>query len=184
MIAVRFESHATSIDNEAGLASGHYDVALSPAGERQAAELGRRYAGSGIRAVYCSDLQRSYRTAELAFAECAIEIVRDRRLRECDYGEFTRRPRSEFLFDPVEWLDRPFPGGESYRDAARRVREFLQDVAKRNERQSMLIIGHRATQYALEHWLKGRPLEQVLSAPWQWQPGWMYELDRSREPWI
>jgi len=39
-----FETHATSLDNEAGLASGHHDVALSPDGRRQAAELGRRHA--------------------------------------------------------------------------------------------------------------------------------------------
>ena len=29
MIRVLFESHSTSLDNEAGLASGHFDVALS-----------------------------------------------------------------------------------------------------------------------------------------------------------
>ena len=28
-----FETHATSLDNEAGLASGHADVELSPLGE-------------------------------------------------------------------------------------------------------------------------------------------------------
>ncbi len=32
---LRYETHATSLDSEAGLASGHYDVELSPTGEQQ-----------------------------------------------------------------------------------------------------------------------------------------------------
>ena len=39
-----------------------------------------------------------------------------------------------------------------------------------------MVIGHRATQYALEHWITGLPLEQVIPAPWKWQPGWTYIL--------
>ena len=34
-----FETHATSLDNDAGLASGWFDVALSVTGEAQAREL-------------------------------------------------------------------------------------------------------------------------------------------------
>jgi hypothetical protein len=36
IVRVLFETHATSIDNEAGLASGSFDVALSSVGEEQA----------------------------------------------------------------------------------------------------------------------------------------------------
>jgi broad specificity phosphatase PhoE len=43
-----FETHATSLDNEAGLASGRFDADLSAAGVEQAVELGRRYAGTGF----------------------------------------------------------------------------------------------------------------------------------------
>ena len=41
-----------------------------------------------------------------------------------------------------------------------------------------MVIGHRATQYGLEHWINGIPLEKVISAPWQWQPGWEYQLKK------
>jgi bisphosphoglycerate-dependent phosphoglycerate mutase len=37
-----FETHATSVDNEAGLASGWFDAALSAKGEAQARSLGAR----------------------------------------------------------------------------------------------------------------------------------------------
>ena len=182
MTVVLFESHSTSLDNEAGLASGHFDVALSPTGERQAREMGDRYRDTEIAAVFSSDLQRSYRTAEIAFGGRGIPIERDRRLRECDYGELTRRPRSEVVAQPLAHLDKPFPGGESYRDAAQRMREFLKELVVRFDENTVLIVGHRASQVALEHWLNGRRLEDVLTAPWSWQPGWKYQLDSSK-PW-
>jgi hypothetical protein len=86
MITVVFEAHSTSVDNEARLASGHYDAALSRLGERQANELGVRYRIEKIDAVFCSDLQRSYRTAQIAFAGCAIPIIKDVRLRDSARG--------------------------------------------------------------------------------------------------
>ena len=39
-----------------------------------------------------------------------------------------------------------------------------------------MIIGHRVTQYGLEHLIKKIPLEEVIPAPWKWQPGWEYKL--------
>jgi broad specificity phosphatase PhoE len=125
MTTVLFESHATSLDNDAALASGHFDVPLSAAGERQARELGERYRGRHIDEVFCSDLQRSYRTAELACAGLGIAITRDPRLRECDYGALTRRSRQEVHSQLIARLEKPFPAGESYRQAADRVKRFL-----------------------------------------------------------
>jgi broad specificity phosphatase PhoE len=46
-IAIVFETHATSTDNEAGIATGWLAGELSEAGRRQAAELGQRRRGGG-----------------------------------------------------------------------------------------------------------------------------------------
>ena len=81
-----FETHATSVDNEQGIASGWHDAELSTSGWTQAVELGGRYAHEDLAAVLCSDLQRSYRTGEIAFGERGLPLLRDARLRECDYG--------------------------------------------------------------------------------------------------
>ena len=91
MIEVIFETHSTSLDNENGLALGHWDAPLSGLGKRQAAELGRRHEPGAVTEVFCSDLQRSYRTAEIAFrGRKDVAIRKDPRLRECDYGSWTR----------------------------------------------------------------------------------------------
>jgi broad specificity phosphatase PhoE len=164
-----FESHATSVDNEAGIASGHHDAPLSEEGGRQAVQLGKRYRHVGD--VWCSDLQRSYRTAEIAFGTRAV-IHRDARLREVDFGSMTRSASAEIEGSRAGYVDRPYPGGESYREVARRVQEWLEEFAA--EPKPSLIIGHRATWYALEHLLAGREWIDIVSTPWRWQPGWQY----------
>lgn len=67
MVAIIFETHATSLDNENHLSSGQFDVALSPLGKKQAKELGERYKDDHFDAIFCSDLQRAFKTAEIAF---------------------------------------------------------------------------------------------------------------------
>ena len=39
---------------------------------------------------------------------------------------------------------------------------------------TVLVIGHRATFYALEHLFKHIPLHEAVTSPWHWQPGWTY----------
>ncbi len=44
------------------------------------------------------------------------------------------------------------------------------------ENKTILVIGHRATQYGIDHWILGEDLEHAVTKPWKWQPGWRYEL--------
>ena len=171
-----YETHATSLDNEAGLASGHFDVDLSPAGEAQAAELGQRYADAPPALVLTSDLRRAWRTAEIAFGD-RVRVVRDARLRECDYGTLTRRPAREIDTCRVAAIDAPFPGGESYRAVAARVAACLDELRASWPSGWVLVIGHRATHYALDLLLLGVPLHRSMATPFTWQPGWAYDLE-------
>lgn len=170
-----FESHATTIDNEAQLAAGWFDVALSQLGTEQARQMGRRYKDETFDAIFCSDLQRSYNTAQIAFGD-KFPIIQDARLRECNYGELNRAPKAQIEAQKIERLTQPFPNGESYEDTSRRMKSFLEDVAKDYSNKKILIIGHSATQYGLEHWINKVPLQEIVTAPWQWQPGWEYQL--------
>lgn len=178
MVTIIFESHSTTLDNEDNLSSGHFDVELSPQGKQQAEELGRRYDGKNIAAVFCSDLRRSYETAQIAFLDRPIPIIKDPRLRECDYGEFTRYPSREVGPKKIEHIANPFPGGESYKQRAEKMKNFLSELLRDYEGKKIVIVGHRATQYGLEHWINGVALEKIVTAPWSWQPGWTYILDK------
>jgi broad specificity phosphatase PhoE len=174
-----FETHATSLDNEAGLASGWFDVGLSATGEEQARMLGARRRDDRLAVVYCSDLSRSFRTAEIAFSNRSLPIVRDGRLRECDYGDLTRRPTSDIEQRRLLHLADPFPNGESYRHVVDRVSGWLGEISQHIDDGTVLVIGHRATFYALEHLLNRVTLHDALTSPWTWQPGWTYHLPSS-----
>ena len=84
---IYFVTHATSVDNEAGIASGDRDPDLSPGGRADAAALPDRLAVT-FGAVFCSSLRRSIETARIAFGE-KYHIRRDARLNEIDYGDYT-----------------------------------------------------------------------------------------------
>jgi broad specificity phosphatase PhoE len=175
-VEIVFETHSTSTDNEAGIATGWLDGKLSPVGRQQAVALGTRRRADGIAAVFTSDLGRAVETARIAFAGSEIPVHRDPRLRECDYGELNGAPASVIERERARRLEEPFPGGESYRQAVERVREFLADVSAQFQGQRILVIGHSATRWAFEHLLDGAELDQLVTAPFEWQEGWTFVL--------
>ncbi len=175
-VTIIFESHSTTLDNELHLASGWNDVDLSELGLRQAKELGQRRGNEHFDAIFCSDLQRSYHTGQIAFGD-KFPIVQDARLRECDYGDLTQHPSNEVDPEKLKRITISFPNGESYEQTSERMKSFLQDLLKKYGGKKVMILGHRATQYGLEHWIKRLPLEEVIPAQWKWQPGWEYTLE-------
>ena len=175
-IELVFETHATTVDNERGRAAGWLPGELSEQGRAQAQQLGRRRHGDGISAVFSSDLARAAQTASVAFAGCAVPVLYDWRLRECDYGQRNGMPVAELHAGRREHLDRPYPGGESWRQAAARVGRFLADLPLRWDGQRVLVIGHIATRWGLDHCLGGIPLEDLIQQDFAWQDGWEYRI--------
>jgi len=177
VVQIVFETHQTTEDNEAGIATGWLPGRLSALGRRQAADLGERRRNDGVHVVFSSDLTRSIETVDLAFAGSDIPVLLDWRLRECDYGELNGMPRDRVHADRLAQLTTPFPGGESWQQAAARVGRFLADLLPRWDGARVLVVGHVATQVGLEHHLGGVALSEALSAGFTWQPGWEYVLE-------
>jgi broad specificity phosphatase PhoE len=178
-VEVVFETHSTSVDNERGVATGWLDGELSERGRVEARLLGERRREEGIAAVFASDLRRAVQTAEIAFRDSGIPIHLDPRLRECNYGELNGAPRSRFEGEVARRIDEAYPGGESYREVVERVRLFLDDLLSEYDGKRVVVIGHAATRWAIDHLLSGKPLEAVVGAPFEWQEGWEYVLERS-----
>jgi 2,3-bisphosphoglycerate-dependent phosphoglycerate mutase len=175
-IEIVYETHSTTEDNEQGRATGWLPGRLSEAGRANAARLGRRRRKSGLAAVFVSDLDRAVETVELAFAGSALPVLKDWRLRECDYGHLNGAPAPEVHHDRRTYLDVPYPGGESWRQATDRVARFLSDLPLRWEGQRILVVGHTATRWGLDRFLGGRDLEEVITADFAWREGWEYTL--------
>jgi 2,3-bisphosphoglycerate-dependent phosphoglycerate mutase len=177
-IEVVFETHSISEDNESGVASGWNPGHLSDRGRELARELGTRRRHDGIEAVFASDLQRAVETASLAFQGSGVPIFLDWRLRECNYGEWNGQPASHVHGNRLAFLDSPYPGGESWRQAVGRVGTFFRDLPIFWPAKRVLLIGHVATRWGCETILNDNALEHLIAEEFIWQEGWEYILKR------
>jgi broad specificity phosphatase PhoE len=175
-VEIVYETHSISVDNERGFATGWLDGQLSEQGKQLARKLGERRRDDGVAAVFTSDLGRAVETAQIAFAGSGIPVFRDWRLRECNYGELNGMPLSQLEDSRARHIDEPFPGGESYRQVVVRMQSFLGDVARMFDGARIVVIGHAATRFALDHLLNEDALEDLVEAPFEWQEGWLYIL--------
>ena len=175
-VRITFETHSTTTDNEAGLATGWLPGELSEVGRDQARLLGGRRRHDSVDVVFTSDLARAVETASIAFQSTTIPVLHDWRLRECDYGELNGAPRSEVI-DPLrDYLFTPYPGGECWTDAISRVGRFLLDLPTRWAGCHAVVVGHVATRWGLDHYINGRRLEELALEEFSWQEGWEYSL--------
>lgn len=176
-MTIIFEAHATTLDNEANVASGWNDVELSKTGKQQAKEMGRRYRLVDFDAVFCSDMQRAYNTARIAFPDIdPNKLFLDWRLRECDYGDLTRTDKNAVNADRLNRISMPFLNGESYIQAMERMKSFIDDLQGHTEFKKILVIGSRATHFGFDYWIDGKKLEDLLIQKMVWQLGWQYEM--------
>lgn len=174
MTTIVYETHSITTDNEAGIATGWLPGELSDRGWELAAELRVRRRDDGITAVFTPDLRRAVQTAEIAFTDSEIPIFQDERLRECDHGTWNGMPVGKLAAERAKHIETPWPGGQSYRQVVEHTRDFLRH--RSGDQGRILVIAHSANRWALQHLLDGVPLEVLVDAPFDWQPGWTFEL--------
>jgi broad specificity phosphatase PhoE len=179
-VKITYFVHGTTIDNENGISSGWNDAVLSPLGIKQSKDLKNDISNKKFDVVFVSDLKRAVDSAKLTFGEI-VPIVQDKRLRECNYGDFNGK-LSEIV-EPLQEksiFDR-MPNGESYEDVKVRILDFLKDLKNNYDGKSVAIVAHKAPQLALDVILKGRSWEQAFAQDWRktksWKPGWDYILE-------
>jgi broad specificity phosphatase PhoE len=171
---IYFAPHATTIDNEAKIASGWRDVELSELGREQAKQMKEQISGLGIQLVCASDLKRAVDTVNIAFGDSLPKIF-DERLREVNYGDYNGKSSEVVESLKMQYIHEPFPNGESYDQAMERIHEFYKELKDKHREKIILIVGHRATQYGLDTLIDGKILDELLGFPFKWQPYWEYD---------
>ena len=145
LILVRHAAHIHLNETLSGRMPG---VPLSEAGRAQAARLAARLAARGVDAVQASPLDRARETA-VAIAEAAGLIVEvTDGLQEIDFGKWTGRTFLNLLPDP-DWgrwnehraSSRP-PDGESMLEAQSRIVTHLDQVARANDGDTIVLVSH------------------------------------------
>ena len=101
----------------------------------------------------------------MLFGPTTIPIVVDERLRQIDNGpRYTGMSFEIGSRDYFDFVEEPFPGGESFRDFARRTREFLDDLLEQHGDHTVLTVGWRLSPAILEHVCRGTSLEEAIIA--------------------
>jgi broad specificity phosphatase PhoE len=113
--------HGETEWSRTGQHTGRTDLPLTAAGEREAAELGRRLGGRRFARVLSSPLARAWETCRLAGYAATAERVPD--LMEWDYGAHEGRTTDEIRADDPGWSiwSGSVPGGETAEDVGRRA---------------------------------------------------------------
>ena len=100
-----------------------------------------------------------------------------RPVREGDYGTSSGGPAAELNRVRAQHIERPSPGGQSYLDVIAETRDFLTDIARQFDGRRVCVIAHLANKWALDVLLHGKRIEDLVAAPFEWQPGWEYTLE-------
>ena len=142
--------HGSVVGAETRRFIGHLDVPLSPLGEDQVAALAARLRTVAFDAIYCSDLQRTRRTAEILAAPHRLAPISDPALREFAMGRW-----DGLTADEIRALDRAafdawmgdvgrfqFPDGESLPDLEARVWPAFDTIVTRHAGGTVAVVAH------------------------------------------
>jgi broad specificity phosphatase PhoE len=164
--------HAHSTLNVEGRVNGDPAVAvpLSDEGREQARLLGAQLAHIDLGLCVCTRFPRTRETAELALSGRAVPLETEPLLDDVDIGELEGWPVGRYREVKRELgRNRPFPGGESLDDAARRYVRGFAALAKRGRDRVLVICHEIPIRYALnaaagsDH-LDGPPFHEIPNA--------------------
>ena len=166
--------HGTTYDNASGKCSGWKQVELNDLGKEQAKNLGKLTKDIKFDVMFTSDLIRAMDSANLAWPN--IKTIQDKRLRECNYGDYDGESKDLVVYE--DHIENSFPNGESLKDVEERIKDFISFLKENYSDKTIGIVAHRAPQLAFEVLTKNISWQDALKNDWRktksWQPGWEY----------
>ena len=150
MVRLLLVRHAATAWTAQGRFQGQTDVPLSPHGHRQVADLGRRLRAETIHALYASDLQRAWETAQAIAAPHALCVQPEPYLREMAFGcwegltyaEIQQRDAPGLAAWECDQLHIAPPGGETLLQLSERVRAVYARVVSASQDKTVGLVAH------------------------------------------
>ena len=169
IIAVRHGETAWNVDTRI---QGHIDIPLNDTGQWQARQLGRALARQPIAAIYASDLQRAYATAQAVADTTGAPLVAEAGLRERSFGNFQGRTfaqiEAELPEQALRWRKRDPDyapeGGESLNVLRERIQATTHRLAAQHPGALVVLVAHGGVLDVLYRLATG----QALQAPRTW----------------
>ena len=159
--------HGETEWNAARRIQGQLDIGLNETGVRQAVAAGRWLEKAGIAALYSSDLERAWRTAQaigqaLGLAPSALPEMRERRygvFEGLTYAEAEERFPDGYAAFEGRNADFDFEHGESLKVMHARVVGKLIELAARHRGQKIVVVVHGGVLDVINRFVRGNPLE-------------------------
>jgi len=174
IIAIRHGETAWNVDSRL---QGHLDIPLNDVGLWQARQAALALADEPIDAIYSSDLQRAYATAQAVAQATGAPLTPERGLRERGFGDFQGQRFAEIEASWPEqaehWRRRqpdwapPGAGGESLLQFRERVTQAVQALAAENMGNHIALFTHGGVLDVLYRLATGLDLQAARS----WQIG-------------
>jgi len=150
MVRLLLVRHAATAWTAQGRFQGQTDVPLSRHGHRQVAALAQRLRAETIHALYASDLQRAWETAQAIAAPHALCVQPEPHLREIAFGcwegltytEIQQRDAPGLAAWECDQLHIAPPGGETLRQLSERVRTVYAHVVSASQDQTLGLVAH------------------------------------------
>jgi broad specificity phosphatase PhoE len=152
--------HGETDWNREGRWQGWADPPLNETGREQARVLAEQLRQTPFDAVYSSDLQRAFETAEIVAAPHDVVVVADLGLREIDVGSWSGLTRAE-LEERFPNGDRP--DGETREAHAARVLVAVERIAREHPGERILLVTHGGTMRALRSHVSDEPFHPVAN---------------------
>lgn len=157
--ATDFNGHGDSKDR----LRGWLDVPLNEDGEKDAHKAGKKLKGEKIDSIYCSDLQRTRKTAEIIAEEIGADpsqIIPSEAFRPWNLGDFQGEYTEEILEDMKKYITNPkeqTPNGESFNSFIERYLGSLGDLMDLSEEtgKSFVIVAHYRNLELAKDWSHG-----------------------------
>ena len=156
--------HGETEANVAGLYSGHAPTALTERGIRQAQTLGKRLQAVPFQRVFCSELERTQRTASLLLGDRDVPRQSFAELNEMFFGDWEMRHHRDLQVEDkanydawcADWQHAAPTNGESFPAFSQRVKAFADELAGYSDT-NLLIVSHQGVLSLLTALLLGMP---------------------------
>lgn len=170
--------HGRTVWNAQRKIQGDTDIALAKEGIDMAKAVAEKIADIHFDAIYSSPLQRAYETACILRGSRALEVIKDDRLRELNFGVLEGTSfdniqnsacdrRYSVFFTQPELYERP-EGGESLEELTDRAADFLKDLkAKYHGDERIMIVAHGAMNKALLKNIRGLEMKDFWAGQLQ-----------------
>ncbi|KAK8471518.1 hypothetical protein PHAVU_003G246200 [Phaseolus vulgaris] len=158
--------HGKTVWNSEGRVQGQVDIELNETGRKQAVAVANRLSSEpNISAIYSSDQQRAFETAQKIAVKCGgLKVVKDLDLRERHMGDLQGLIyRDLSKTNPIAYEalmskdDRELPGGgESFTQVFERCKSALLRIGRKHKGERVVVVTHGACIETLYKWANAK----------------------------